>query len=109
MEVVSKYQPTLLMSCNELYKPIDTHQPSSWLEAKKRISEPQLDSFQERMVKTKKFLEEAERMEVPSELVHIKSMLVPIHDKSDFSGKEDISTKELIFSFYYKVCEWNHF
>ena len=103
MDVISKYQPTLLMSCNELYKPIDTHQPSSWLEAKKRISEPHLDSFQERMVKTKKFLEEAEKLEIPRELVHIKSIFIPVYDKSDFNGKESITTKELVFSFYYKV------
>ena len=91
------------MTCNELYKPIDTYQPPSWLEAKKRISEPQLDSFQERMVKTKKFLQETEIMDDPSELVHIKSMTVPVYDNSSFEEKETVIKKELVFSFYYRV------
>ena len=107
MEVVSKYQPTILMSCNELYKPVETYQSPSWFEAKKRISEPQLDSFRERMIKTKKFLEEAEKMETPSELVHIKSLVVPIHDNSAFNGTETVQNKEVIFSFHYKKNEFN--
>lgn len=107
MDTVSKYQPTLLMTCNELYKPIETYQSSSWLEAKKRISEPQLDSFRERMIKTKKFLEEAEKMETPSELVHIKSLVVPIHDNSASEGTQAIQTKDIIFSFYYRKNEFN--
>lgn len=103
LDTISIHQPTILMTCNELYQPIESFQPKSYLEARKRIDNPHLHSYEERMAKNKQFLAETEKIEMESNVVEIKTMRVPVLDKSDFHGKEVSYSKDLVFTFYLRV------
>ena len=71
--------------------------------AKAKVVHGSTDSFEVRMAKAKSFLEETDRQEIQNDIVHIKTLHVPILDKSSFDGKLAQSTKELVFTFFYRV------
>lgn len=100
METISKYQPILLLQCNELYQPQSLGNPPTWIEAKQKLFNIGI---------TKLILgygqpDDAVRnnpdedVELP-QMVHIKTMTIPVYDNTTIDS-EIIQSKELVYTFY---------
>ncbi|KAJ3303239.1 hypothetical protein HDV03_004066 [Kappamyces sp. JEL0829] len=94
LETISVHQPALLLSCNELYEPIRPFQPSGWATGHDAIKKSATMTFEERDRLTKEFLQDTDKHSL-GDAVHIKTLAVPMIDKSSFQGKTTTATKEL--------------